>query len=106
MVFPIVAAMCVVGTFALNNSMFDVHVMLVFGVLGYLLRKFDFPLAPLIITFILGPQFEASLGQSLIIGDGNLSIFVDRPLALAFILLAAIVVVWGTRRKPGAISDA
>lgn len=98
-VFPGVAALCVVGTFALNNSMFDVQVMLAVGVLGYILRKFDFPLAPLIITFILGPQFESSLGQSLIIGDG-MSIFVERPIAFAFIVLAVITLIWGTRRAP------
>jgi putative tricarboxylic transport membrane protein len=99
-IFPVVAPMCVVGAFALNNSMFDVQVMLAFGVLGYLMRKFDFPLAPMIITFILGAQFESSLGQSLIIGDGSLSIFLHRPVALAFIALAAVVLILGTRRKP------
>jgi len=104
-VFPVVAVLCVVGAFALNNSMFDVQIMLFFGVLGYLLRKFDFPLAPMIITFILGPQFEASLGQSLIIGDG-LSIFIERPLALAFIVLAAVAVIWGAQRRPGTIDSA
>lgn len=103
-VFPIVAALCVVGAFALNNSLFDVRIMLLFGVLGYLLRKFDFPLAPLIITFILGPQFESALGQSLIIGDGPY-IFFERPLALTFIVLAVIAVVWGTRRPPGALGS-
>jgi putative tricarboxylic transport membrane protein len=104
LVFPIVAVLCVVGAFALNNSIFDVHVMLAFGVLGYVLRKFDFPLAPLIITFILGTQFESSLGQSLIIGDGSLDIFLKRPIALAFILLALIVLVLGARRTPGHVS--
>jgi putative tricarboxylic transport membrane protein len=98
-IFPVVAPMCVVGAFALNNSMFDVQVMLVFGVLGYLMRKFDFPLAPMIITFILGAQFESSLGQSLIIGDGSLGIFLHRPIALVFIALAAVVLILGMRRK-------
>lgn len=99
-IFPVVAVMCIVGAFALNNSMFDVQVMLAFGVLGYLMRKFDFPLAPLIITFILGSQFELSLGQSLILGDGSLGIFLHRPIALAFIVLAAFVLIWSTRRRP------
>lgn len=104
-VFPVVAALCVVGAYALNNSMFDVYAMLAFGVMGYLLRKFDFPLAPLIITFILGPQFEAALGQSLIIGDGSLSIFVQRPIAALFILLAGVVLVWGSRRPAGQFGE-
>jgi putative tricarboxylic transport membrane protein len=98
-IFPVMAALCVVGSFALNNSLFDVQVLLFFGVVGYFLRKFDFPLAPLIITFILGRQFESSLGQSLILGDGNLTIFLSRPISLAFIVLAAGILVWGTRRR-------
>jgi putative tricarboxylic transport membrane protein len=98
-IFPVMAALCVVGTFALNNSMVDVKIMLLFGLVGYFLRKFDIPLAPLIITFILGRQFESSLGQSLILGDGDLSIFLGRPISLAFILLAAAILVWGARRR-------
>lgn len=98
-IFPAMAALCVVGTYALNNSMFDVYVMLFFGVMGYILRKFDFPLAPLIITFILGRQFESSLGQSLIMGDGALDIFFTRPISLAFILLAVLTLYWGSRRR-------
>ena len=104
-VFPVVAAFCVVGTYALNNSFFDVKVMLVFGVVGYFLRKFDFPVAPLIITFILGRAFESSLGQSLILGDGDLSLFVRRPISLVFLLLAAGFVVWGARRRTPLGSD-
>jgi putative tricarboxylic transport membrane protein len=72
---------------------------LFFGVMGYILRKFDFPLAPLIITFILGRQFESSLGQSLIMGDGALDIFFTRPISLAFILLAVLTLYWGSRRR-------
>ena len=97
-VFPVVAALCVVGTFALNNSLFDVKIMFVLGIVGYILRKFDFPLAPLIITFILGRQFEASLGQSLILGDGSLSIFIKHPIALMFIILSLSVVIFGARK--------
>ena len=104
-VFPVVAAFCVVGTYALNNSFFDVKVMLVFGAVGYFLRKFDFPVAPLIITFILGQAFESSLGQSLILGDGDLSLFVRRPISLVFLLLAAGFVVWGARRRTPLGSD-
>lgn len=101
-VFPAVAALCVVGAFALNNSLFDVYVMIVFGILGYLLRKFDFPLAPLIITFILGSQFETALGQSLILSDGTFAIFLERPIAAVFVVLALLVLlwgVWGSRRS-------
>jgi len=84
---------CVVGAYGLKQSLFDVWVMLGFGLLGYLLRKLDLPLAPAILALILGPMMERSLRTTLEISGGSFAIFLDRPLALA--LLAVPVIVLG-----------
>ena len=84
---------CVIGAYGLKQSLFDVWVMLGFGVLGYLLRKLDLPLAPAILALILGPMMERSLRTTLEISAGSFAIFLDRPLALA--LLAVPVIVLG-----------
>ena len=94
---------CVIGAYGLKQSLFDVWVMLGFGVLGYVLRKLDFPLAPAILALILGPMMERSLRTTLEISAGSFGIFLDRPLALA--LLAVPVVVLGVMLlRPGAFA--
>jgi len=87
----IVLAFCVVGAYSLNNQPFDIGVMLVFGVFGYLLKKVDIPTAPLILTMILGPLLESALRQSLEMSGGDFMIFFTRPLATTLIVLAAVV---------------
>jgi len=82
---------CVVGAYGLKQSLFDVWVMLGFGVLGYLLRKLDLPLAPAILALILGPMMERSLRTTLEISAGSFAIFLDRPLALALLTVPVIV---------------
>ena len=82
---------CVIGAYGLKQSLFDVWVMLGFGVLGYLLRKLDLPLAPAILALILGPMMERSLRTTLEISAGSFAIFLDRPLALALLTIPVIV---------------
>jgi putative tricarboxylic transport membrane protein len=84
---------CIVGAYSLKQTVFDVGVMLVFGVIGYVLRKLDFPLAPAVLALILGPFMEKSLRTSLELSGGSFAIFVERPLALALLGLAALVLV-------------
>src|SRR5918992_5644725 len=85
---------CVIGAYGLKQSLFDVWVMLGFGIIGYLLRKLDFPIAPAILALILGPMMEKSLRTTLEISGGSFAIFLDRPVALA--LLAVPLLVIGT----------
>jgi putative tricarboxylic transport membrane protein len=85
---------CIIGAYGLKQSVFDVWIMLGFGVVGYALRKLDFPLAPAILALILGPMMEKSLRTTLEISGGSFAIFLDRPVALA--LLAVPVLVLGT----------
>ena len=79
--FPIILLFCVVGAFAVNNTVFDVWVMLAIGALAFVLEENDFPLAPLILALILGPLIEENFMQSIIKADGDLVQFVMRPIA-------------------------
>lgn len=90
LLYPIILVMCVAGSYAIRNSVFDVFVMLGAGVLGYLMHLFRLPAAPLLIAFILTLPFETSLRQALIKSEGSLMIFVTRPIAAFFLILAAL----------------
>src|SRR5882672_1862241 len=83
---------CIIGAYGLKQSLFDVWVMLGFGVLGYLLRKLEFPVAPAILALILGPMMEKSLRTTLEISGGSFAIFLDRPVALALLAVPLIVI--------------
>ena len=99
--YPIILTMCVAGSYAIRFNVFDVFVMLSTGILGYVLRLFGVPLAPLLIAFILTPPFEESLRQALIRSEGSLMIFLEHPIALFFLSLAGGAVaftVWRERR--------
>lgn len=87
----IILALLVVGAYTINNSVFDIYVMLIFGVIGYLLRKLDYPVAPIILALVLGPLMERSLRQSLELSQGSPMIFLQSPIAVAFLLAAALV---------------
>jgi putative tricarboxylic transport membrane protein len=89
--FPLILMFCVVGVYCSGNSVFDIVVMIVFGVLGYLFRKFGYEPAPLVLAFVLGPMLENNLRKSLILAQGDFSIFVSRPIS-AICLLAAIAI--------------
>jgi putative tricarboxylic transport membrane protein len=84
---------CVVGAYSLNQSVFDIGVMIAFGVIGYFLRKLDLPIAPAVLGLILGPFMEKSLRTSLEMSAGDFSIFVTRPLCLGLLVLAVVVLV-------------
>ena len=86
---PVIYILCVVGGFAPTQDMHDVWLMLIFGVVGYLLRKLDYPTAPAVLAIVLGPLFETSMRQSLLMGHGSFLIFFNRPIA-ACIMIAAI----------------
>jgi putative tricarboxylic transport membrane protein len=88
--FPLILMFCLVGVFASGNAVFDVFVMVVFGVLGYLMRKFGYEPAPLVLAYVLGPMLENNLRKSLILSQGNFAIFVERPISAACLILAAI----------------
>lgn len=90
---PIIMALALVGTYAVNNSIFDIYTMIVFGLIGFFMRKGRFPIAPMVITFLLGRLTESSLGQSMLLSKGNPIIFFTRPISLTFFIITAIVVI-------------
>lgn len=83
---------CIIGAYGLKQNLSDVWMMLGFGVLGYFLRKLDFPIAPAILALILGPMMERSLRTTLEISGGSLAIFLERPVALALLAVPLIVI--------------
>jgi putative tricarboxylic transport membrane protein len=87
--FPLVLLFCVIGSYSENYSIFDVAMMLFFGVVGYLMRKFEYEPAPLVLAFVLGPMMETALRQSLIISDGSFLVFLSRPIAAGCLIVAA-----------------
>lgn len=86
--FPLIIFFCLVGSYAINNSIIDVGLMLLFGLIGYLMRKFEYEPAPLVLAFVLSPIMEQALRQSLILSGGKFGIFFSRPISLGCLLLA------------------
>ncbi len=90
--YPTILMFCTVGVYAVNSSVVDVGIMSVMGVLGYVLRKFDFETAPVVLGVVLAPIIEVSLRQSLAMSNGNYSIFVTRPISAFFLLVMLILI--------------
>lgn len=84
---------CTVGTYSINNRILDLWIMLLFGVIGYLLRKSDYPLAPIVLAVVLGPMMELAFRQSLVISKGQPSIFFTRHISLVLLLIAFFVLI-------------
>lgn len=95
---PIIFVLCVVGTYVLNGRLFDVWVMLLFGLLGYYMRINNFPAAPFVLGFILGPMADTNIRRALMLTNGNISPFFTRPISLG--LIVAIVLVVASRYIP------
>jgi putative tricarboxylic transport membrane protein len=87
--YPLIIMFCVIGVYEVNNSVVDVWIMLIMGVLGYWLRKFNFDPAPLVLGLVISPILEQSLRQSLIMSNGDYLIFFQRPISLGLLAVAA-----------------
>ena len=103
---PIIFILCFVGVFATTDRMFDVWLMLVLGMGGYLMRKLNYPVAPAVLAIVLGPLAERSLRQSLISSRGDVMTFFERPISLTCMLIALLLIVYpvilNMRRKRAA----
>lgn len=89
--FPLIILFCLIGSYSLKTSTFDVLVMIFFGIIGYLFRKFGYEGAPLVLAFVLGPMFELNLRQSLLISKGSLLIFFSRPISAITLTFAILL---------------
>jgi putative tricarboxylic transport membrane protein len=91
--FPLILLFCLIGAYSINNTMDDVIIMNIFGIVGYLMKKVDFEGGPLILAFILGPMFENALRQSLMMSRGSFAIFLTRPITLGLVIVAFFVLI-------------
>ncbi|MEK6672900.1 MAG: tripartite tricarboxylate transporter permease [Nitrospirota bacterium] len=103
--FPLILLFCLIGSYSINNSIFDIILMLFFGILGYLFRKLEYEPAPLVLAFVLGKLMEKAFRQSLSMSGGSFSIFFDRPISAicivaALILLITSFIFYYKKRKP------
>ncbi len=110
---PVIFTLCIVGGYAPTQTMHDLWLMLIFGVVGYLLRKLDYPVAPAVLAIVLGPIAEPSMRQSLLLSQGDPTIFFTRPIsglimviAIILILLPLIKMIRDGRRGKGAEAPA
>ena len=87
----LIVVFVLVGAYSINNNPTDEGLTVIFGLLGYLMRKFDFEPAPLVLAMILGPQLEASLRRALIFSRGDFLVFVERPIAATLLALAVLL---------------
>jgi putative tricarboxylic transport membrane protein len=110
--FPLILLFCLIGVYSIGNNVFDLYVMVGFGVLGYLMRKFGYEPAPLVLAFVLGPLMENNLRKALILSDGSFAIFVERPISLTCLVLALAILLspllpmLRARRKELAVEEA
>jgi putative tricarboxylic transport membrane protein len=91
---PVIIVICAVGAYTVHNHMFDVVMMMVFGVLGYAFKKLSYPLAPLVLALVLGDMAESSFRQSMLISKGSLGVFFETGLSAGITLLALLMLVW------------
>ena len=91
---PVIIVICAIGAYTVHSSMFDVWLMLVFGVVGYLFKKLKYPLAPMVLALVLGDMAEASFRQAMLLSQGSLSIFWANPLVGSIAGLAIIMLLW------------
>ena len=99
---PVIVVICAIGAYTVHSSMFDVVMMMVFGVMGYLFKKLKYPLAPLVLALVLGDMAEASFRQAMLLSQGSLSIFVSNPLVGSITGLALLLLLspaWGALRR-------
>ena len=91
---PIIIVICAIGAYTVHNSMFDVWMMVVFGVVGYVFKKLQYPLAPLVLAIVLGDRAEASFRQAMLVSQGDLTVFFDNGLVGTMTGLALFLLAW------------
>lgn len=108
---PIIVVFSLVGSYAINNSMFDVYVMIIFGVIGYMMKKTGFHPAPVVLAIILGPLAEGGLRRSMVMAKGNLALYlIQRPICIILMImiimsvLSPIIIKYKKKRKKEAVA--
>ena len=91
--YPLILLFCLIGGYTINNNVFDVFVMIIFGAVGYLFRKFEFEGAPLMLALVLGPLLNLNLRQALLISEGNFIDFFTRPISAVTLGIAILFLI-------------
>jgi putative tricarboxylic transport membrane protein len=92
--FPLIVLFCLIGSYCLNNSIMEMGIMVLFGLIGYLFKKFQYEAAPLILALVLGPMMETSLRQSLLMSRGSFFVFFERPICAVLITIAFFLLIY------------
>jgi putative tricarboxylic transport membrane protein len=106
-IVPIILVLCTIGTYALAARLFDVWVMVAFGLIGFVLRTYGYPMAPLVLGIVLGDLLEKNLRRGLVLSDGDLTPFVMRPISAALFTLIVLIIAFrfeAVRRLAGRIA--
>lgn len=89
--FPTILVFCCIGTYTVNNSVADVIIMVIFGVIGYVMRKLDCEPTPLLLGLVLAPLLEENFRRTMMMSGGDATIFFTRPISLSFLLLSVVL---------------
>jgi putative tricarboxylic transport membrane protein len=92
LMYPVILCLCIIGVYSLSNSMDDLWLMLVFGLIGFFMRKYDYPAAPLVLGLVLCPLFENALRQSLTLSQGAIWPIISRPIAASLLVITALII--------------
>ncbi|MBX3539851.1 MAG: tripartite tricarboxylate transporter permease, partial [Chelatococcus sp.] len=108
--FPVIFGLSIIGAYSVSERIFDVELLAAFGLLGFLMAKTGFPSAPLILGFVLGDAMERALRQSLMMSQGDLTTFFQRPISLVLLIAAVVILLlplvsWFNRARVRAISE-
>ena len=101
--FPFIFGISIVGVYSVSGSLFDVWMLAIFGLMGYGMRKLDYPAAPLILGLVLGDAMERALRQSLMMSQGDVSILVSRPLSATMLVFTVLILLTPLVRKANAL---
>jgi len=94
--YPAILVFISLGVYSVNNNSFDIYLVAVLGIMGYLLAVLKFEAAPLLLGFVLGPMMEEYLRRALLLSRGDMMTFIDRPISASFIAFAAVLLLWSS----------
>jgi len=99
MIIPLIMVFAIIGSYSIQNSYFDINIMIIMGIIGFILQKYDIPIGPIVLALILGPMAESHLRKALIMFSGDYSVFICRPISLALLILSIISLITALIRQ-------
>jgi putative tricarboxylic transport membrane protein len=102
---PLIFITCMVGSYAINNVLYDLATCAIFGFLGYLMIRYDFPVAPMVLAQILGGMMESNYRRAVVMFQGDVTLFFTRPITMTILALAAFTTIVAVRRQRAALKQ-